>query len=185
MDKNRHMMQSLGAVLQRGRIFLLIFLICQSVAAVYAATVTGVVVRVADGDTLTLLDEKKAQHKVRLAGIDAPEKKQAFGTRAKQSLSDAAYKKYVTVEAKKKDRYGRLLGKVFHDGKDLGLLQIRQGLAWHYTAYEKDQSPEDRVAYKAAEMQARTLRQGLWVDPSPVPPWKFRRQPCRFWCKSR
>ena len=142
----------------------------------HAATITGTVVSVADGDTITVLDATKTQHKIRLTGIDAPEKAQAFGQRSKQSLSDLVYLKQVTVETDKKDRYGRNLGKVLIDGKDVNLMQIERGFAWHYKAYELDQSVVDRMVYADAEDAARASRVGLWADAKPVPPWEFRRQ---------
>jgi len=108
------------------------------------ADFTGEVVGVADGDTITVLDATKVQHKVRLTGIDAPEKKQPFGNRSKQSLSDMVFNKTVTVETDKRDRYGRELGKVLAGGQDANLEQVRAGMAWHYKAYERTQSATDR-----------------------------------------
>ena len=108
------------------------------------ADFTGNVVGIADGDTITVLDADKVQHKIRLTGIDAPEKKQPFGNRSKQSLSDMVFNKTVTVETGKRDRYGRELGKVLADGKDVNLERVRAGLAWHYKAYERTQSAADR-----------------------------------------
>ena len=151
---------------------LLAFLLATSA---HAATLTGTVVSVADGDTITVLDATKTQHKIRLTGIDAPEKAQAFGQRSKQSLSDLVYKKQVTVETDKKDRYGRNLGKVLIDGKDANLMQIEHGMAWWYRAYKKDQSASDRVLYEAAEATAKAKKVGLWADKKAVPPWLFRR----------
>ena len=89
-----------------------------------AETITGRVVGVADGDTITVLDAGKVQHKIRLAGIDAPEKKQAFGQRSKESLSELAYDKTVEVEISKRDRYGRQIGKVLVNGRDVNLVQV-------------------------------------------------------------
>ena len=108
------------------------------------ADLTGEVVGVADGDTITVLDADKVQHKVRLTGIDAPEKKQPFGNRSKQSLSDMVFNKIVTVETDKRDRYGRELGKVLAGGKDVNLEQVHAGMAWHYKAYERTQPANDR-----------------------------------------
>jgi hypothetical protein len=99
---------------------------------------------VADGDTITVLDENRHQHKIRLAGIDAPEKAQDFGQRSKQSLSDQAYRQHVMVETGKTDRYGRLVGKVLVNGQDVNLEQVRRGMAWHYKAYQREQAPADR-----------------------------------------
>jgi endonuclease YncB( thermonuclease family) len=136
--------------------------------------VTGRVVGLADGDTITVLDQQYMQHKVRFAGIDAPEKAQAFGNRAKSHLAMLVMGQPVNVEWHKKDRYGRIVGIVRVNGRDAGLEQVRAGMAWHYSAYSKEQSPEDRAAYSAAQDDARVARRGLWVDKSPQPPWDFR-----------
>ena len=138
-------------------------------------TLAGLVVGIADGDTLTLLDAEHVQHKIRLAGIDAPEKKQAFGNRSKQGLSGLVSSKKVAVEWNKVDRYGRIIGKVIIGNEDACLAQIRAGLAWHYKAYENEQSPVDRDRYARAERDARANKRGLWVELSPMPPWEFRR----------
>lgn len=151
------------------------FLVCVAVCA-GAADFSGRVVGVADGDTITVLAHPNIQHKVRLAGIDAPEKNQAFGKRSKQSLSDLVFNRQVTVLTHKSDRYGREVGKVLVDGLDANLEQIRRGMAWHYKAYEREQSAEDRALYSAAEVQARMQRSGLWRDASPEPPWEYRRR---------
>lgn len=115
------------------------------------------------------------QHKVRLAGIDAPERSQPFGQRSKQSLSDLVFSQWVTVETDKRDRYGRAVGKVLKDGVDTNLEQVKRGMAWHYKAYQREQSASDRVTYAEAEEAAREERVGLWRDAQPVPPWDFRR----------
>ncbi|MEO8787154.1 MAG: thermonuclease family protein, partial [Chitinophagaceae bacterium] len=141
-----------------------------------AETLTGQVVKIADGDTLTVLDASKQQHKIRLAGIDAPEKSQAFGTVAKQNLAALVFGRMVTVEWSKRDRFHRILGKVLLNGEDINLEQIRAGLAWHYSRYAKDQLPADRELYALAEAAARSLGAGLWHDAAPVPPWDFRRK---------
>lgn len=143
--------------------------------AAHAETITGRVVAIADGDTVTVLDEAKVQHKIRLAGIDAPEKAQAFGNRSKESLSNLAFAKFVTVETEKRDRYGREVGKVLIDGRDVNLIQLERGMAWHYKAYEREQSPGDRKLYGDAENTARAARRGLWLDAEPVPPWDYRK----------
>ena len=143
--------------------------------AASADTVTGRVVGIADGDTLTLLDEANTQHKIRLAGIDSPEKKQPFGQHCKQSLSDLAYGRTVAVEANKRDRYGRMIGKVLVGGEDANLEQIRRGCGWHYKKYMNEQRLDDRLAYNAAEDLARAARVGLWADRDPVAPWDWRK----------
>ena len=146
-----------------------------TIAAAAASPITGRVVGVSDGDTVTVLDASKRTHKIRLLGIDSPEKSQAFGERAKQSLSDLVFNKQVTVQGSKQDRYGRDLGKIVLDGQDINLEQIRRGMAWHYKQYARDQAPEDRQAYADAEAMARQNRVGLWQDSQPVPPWSYRR----------
>jgi len=143
--------------------------------SLHAAEYTGKVVSVADGDTITVLDSSKTQHKVRLAGIDAPEKAQAFGNRSRLSLALMVYQREVTIKTDKTDRYGREVGKVLHDGEDVCLAQVKKGLAWHYKAYEREQSESDRNAYAAAEDAARAAKAGLWADKEPIAPWDYRR----------
>ena len=141
----------------------------------YAGTIDGCVVSVADGDTVTVLDSDKVQHKIRLSGIDAPEKAQAFGNRSKESLSDLVFSKAVTVVTEKKDRYGRDVGKVLINGVDANLEQVQRGFAWHYKAYEREQSANDRKLYDLAENEARAAKRGLWRDPAPIAPWDWRK----------
>lgn len=138
------------------------------------ADFTGNVVGVTDGDTIIVLGTDKVQHKIRLTGIDAPEKKQPFGNRSKQNLSDMVFNKTVTVETDKRDRYGRELGKVLAGSKDANLEQVRAGMAWHYKAYERTQPATDRQAYADAENEAKAAKRGLWVDVDPTPPWEWR-----------
>jgi endonuclease YncB( thermonuclease family) len=142
----------------------------------YAAEMTGKVIRIADGDTLTVLvDCAKLDVPIRLAGIDAPEKGMPFGTVSKQSLADLAFGKQVVVEWRKKDKYGRVVGKVLVDGLDVNLEQVKRGLAWHFKEYEGEQSAEDREAYAAAEATAKAAGAGLWKDKEPTPPWAWRK----------
>ena len=141
----------------------------------YAAQLTGRVVAVADGDTITVLDSNWQQNKVRLNGIDAPEKSQPFGSRSRQHLRALVHGRDIVVKWNKRDRYGRILGKVLVGSVDVNLEQIRAGLAWHYKRYEREQSREDRETYATAELDARTAKRGLWIDPAPIPPWEFRR----------
>lgn len=141
----------------------------------FAATLTGTVVGVSDGDTITVLDATKVQHKIRLSGIDAPEKRQAFGNVSKESLSGMVFQRLVQVDYQKTDRYGRLVGKVLVNGADANLEQVKAGLAWHYKAYQKEQSPEDRLVYSRAEEGASGAQKGLWSGGQPVSPWEWRR----------
>jgi len=157
------------------RRLLTLFGLAVLIGSAWADELIGRVVGIADGDTLTVLTPDYRKERIRLSGIDAPEKRQAFGQVSKQHLSDLAYGKAISVVFRKRDRYQRILGKVFVNAADVGLDQIRSGLAWHYKKYEREQSPEDRVAYARAEEKARAERRGLWRDPKPVPPWAFRR----------
>lgn len=142
--------------------------------AAQAEQVTGRVVGVADGDTVTVLDDHKVQHKVRLAGIDAPEKGMPYGHRSKQYLSDLVFGKTVTLEGDKVDRYGRTVAKVILNGRDMNLAQIAAGMAWHYKKYDREQTANDRMLYGAEELNARAARRGLWGDPQPQAPWDWR-----------
>lgn len=135
----------------------------------------GKVLAVTDGDTITVLDAGDVQHVVRLAGIDAPEKRMPFGQRSKQNLSDLVYGRWVEVEGEKNDRYGRLVGKVLVNGRDANLAQIQAGMAWHYKEYQREQTVPDRRIYAEAESKATIAKQGLWADPNPVPPWDWRK----------
>jgi endonuclease YncB( thermonuclease family) len=137
-------------------------------ASAQQQSITGKVVGVSDGDTITVLDASNRQHKVRLEGIDAPESAQDYGSRAKQSLSDLVFGKTVTVISSKKDKYGRVLGKVTLDGKNINLEQVNRGMAWFYRYYAKELKPEDATAYEQAKAQARKERRRLWADVSPV-----------------
>lgn len=138
-----------------------------------AATFTGMVTRIIDGDTLSVLDDEKHELRVRLAGIDAPEHHQPWGGRARQNLARLAFSKRVSVEWYKTS-YNRVVGIVRVGGIDMSLAQLRAGLAWHYKKYEREQTAESRQAYAAAELEARDKRRGLWKDQEPIPPWDFR-----------
>ena len=137
--------------------------------------ITGRVVGVSDGDTITLLDGGNKQHKVRLEGIDAPESSQPFGAKSKQSLSSLVFGKTITVTSSKTDRYGRLLGKVTLEGKNVNYVQVMNGWAWFYRDYARELCTEDAKNYEQAEKMARSQRRGLWAYASPVPPWNYRK----------
>ncbi|MBI5041264.1 MAG: thermonuclease family protein [Gammaproteobacteria bacterium] len=169
------------------RITVLLVAVFSLPAAVMADQFVGRVVAVADGDTLTVLDDRYTQHRVRLSGIDAPEKKQAFGAASKKHLSDQVFGRGVLVYWSESDRYGRIIGKVIRaedgcDGSecryniDTNLEQVKAGLAWHYKAYAKQQARDDRALYSEAETEARNRGVGLWADAHPIPPWDFRRR---------
>ncbi len=143
-------------------------------AATESSRNEGRIVGVADGDTITLLDADKTQHRIRLDGIDAPERGQAFGNRSKQSLSDLAIRKDASAHCHKTDRYNRRVCVVIVDGRDVRLEQIRRGMAWHFKRYEGEQRPEAKASYAAVEIKARSERWGLWRDADPVAPWEWR-----------
>lgn len=130
--------------------------------------IAGVVVGVADGDTLTVYNGQ-AQLRIRLAEIDAPEKDQPFGHRAKQSLSQMCFKRKAVVEVRGRDRYGRVIGRVSCDGVDANAMQVSRGLAWVYESYASD-----RLLF-AFQRAARNSGVGLWADSSPVAPWEWRK----------
>lgn len=152
--------------------FATLFLLSSSIQA---ATLEGRVVGVSDGDTITILATTNTQHKIRLAGIDAPEKKQPFGNVSKKSLSDLVFGKQVAVDYSKQDRYGRFVGKVLIDGSDVNLEQVKHGFAWFYKKYQNELILDDRLDYLHAHEAAGVARVGLWVDRNPVPPWEFRK----------
>lgn len=132
-------------------------------------SISGKVVKVSDGDTITILSAGNRQVKIRFEGIDTPEKNQAFGTKAKSYLSRMVAGKMVKVSVKEKDRYGRTVGTVFVGSKNVNLEMVKAGLAWHYKFYSKD-----KTLAKAEEL-ARKAKKGLWVDKNPTAPWDFRR----------
>ena len=142
----------------------------------YAKTIEGLVVGVADGDTITVLDQQKNTYKIRLQGIDAPEKKQAFGEKSKQSLHDLVHSKQVRIEYDKEDKYGRIVGKVTMEDVDICLQQLVLGMAWHYKKYQSEQSVSDRSVYSDTELKSKSLKLGLWSDDTPMPPWEFRKK---------
>ena len=133
-------------------------------AAAFFASVIGI----SDGDTLTVLHERQPI-KIRIAEIDAPEKKQPFGTRSKQSLSDLCFGKQAEVFPEKTDRYGRTIARVKCEGQDASAHQVQTGMAWVYDRYVTDRS-----LYTLQNL-ARSGRRGLWVEMEAVPPWEWRK----------
>ncbi len=135
----------------------------------YAASFTGKLVKVLDGDTVEVLHDGKAE-RIRLAQIDCPEKGQPYGQAAKQYVLDVAALKIVTVEVETVDRYGRTVGEVFlPDGSNLNKQIVGAGYAWQYKRYSKDPACAD------LEAGARVAGLGLWHGKAPVPPWEWRR----------
>lgn len=136
-----------------------------------AAEFSGRVVAVTDGDTIGVLVANE-EYKIRLHGIDTPERKQDFGTRAKQFTSDLVFGKEVRVEVKYRDRYGREVGVVYLvDGRNLNHELVKAGMAWWYEEY----APNDETL-EQLQTEARKNRRGLWRDPHPQSPWDFRKQ---------
>ena len=139
---------------------LICFLLLLS-GCVHAEVITGKVIGVMDGDTIEVLSQGNSTRRIRLEGIDAPEKAQPFGARSKQHLSETVFGKLVEVQSNKIDKYGRTVGKVLVGCKHANLEQVRAGFAWHYKEYQKEQSPFDRSAYANAEISARNAKSGL------------------------
>jgi endonuclease YncB( thermonuclease family) len=142
----------------------------------WAVELRGVVTSVADGDTLTLQDSTGQRHRIRIGGIDAPERGQAFSQVARRSLEDLTLRRQTTADCSKTDRYERQVCKVTVGGVDVGLEQVRRGLAWHFKRYEVEQSLGDRRTYAVAEQDARAAKMGLWRQTDPVSPWVWREQ---------
>lgn len=135
----------------------------------------GRVVRIVDGDTI-VIEAEGARHKVRLAGIDVPERNQPWGEAATRELRRQVAGQGVLVDWRKKDRWKRIIGIVRLGGEDMNLHLIERGLAWHFKRYADEQDPEDRKAYADAEKAAQGARRGLWSDPQPIAPWEWRKR---------
>ena len=128
---------------------------------------SGKVVSIHDGDTITVLQNKQ-QIKVRLFGIDAPELKQPYGKKSKQFLANLIAGKVVEVEPKGKDRYKRTLGIIHHKGQDINAQMVLNGYAWAYVKYSR--------IYVDQEKTARENKRGLWQSSNPTPPWEWRKR---------
>jgi micrococcal nuclease len=131
--------------------------------------IQGKVIKIADGDTFTMIFDNDFDVRVRLNGIDCPEKSQPFSKRAKQALSDFIFGKMVVVQYKEKDRYGRVIGDVYIDGLHVNYEMVKLGLAWHFKRYSDDEE------LNSLEKDARYKRIGLWSDKKPIPPWEWRK----------
>lgn len=129
----------------------------------------GYVIKIIDGDTIHLLTEDKKTIKVRLAQIDAPERKQAFGTRSRQALANMVFRKSVRVFVTGYDKYNRAIGTIYLNNTNVNIEMVRQGMAWAYPYFVTDKEIFN------IEAEARKEKRGLWIDPSPVPPWIFRK----------
>ena len=152
----------------RKLLFLAIFIIA---LPLHAEQLTGRVVAISDGDTLTILDSSKKQIRIRLGEIDTPESRQPYGNKAKQELSDLAFGKTATVEVQAIDRYKRTVGRVYIGDVDVNAELVKRGAAWVYRKYVKDYSLFD------LEREAKLNRRGLWKLPEAerVPPWEWRK----------
>ena len=138
-------------------------------AVSWATDFTGKVMGVTDGDTITVLHNGRSE-KIRLNGIDCPEKAQAYGHKAKEAASALVFGKDVTVQTHGLDKYGRTIGAVLlPDGTNVNQKLVQDGMCWWYRKY----SPED-TTLERLETEARNAKSGLWVDPNPVPPWDWR-----------
>ena len=146
------------------------------------ADFTAKVQRVVDGDTVHVIDKAGKKFKVRLTGIDAPEKNQPYGLAATYKLTEILINKLVLLKSKPNngkpytvDRYKRVLAKIILDGRDINLSQVLTGYAWHFKRYQKQQSPSDRELYSEAEIDAKKNKLGLWGEKNPIAPWKWRK----------
>jgi len=139
--------------------------------AVLAENLSGMVVKIADGDTLTLLVAGNRQVKIRLAEIDTPESHQPYGQKAKQALAGLVFSKTITADVQTTDRYGRSVARVYAGTLDVNAELVRSGTAWVYRKYAKDPS-----LYELEE-QAREKKRGLWALPENqrIPPWEWRK----------
>lgn len=136
----------------------------------------GKIIAIQDGDTLTLLDAEQQQHRIRISGIDAPEKGQPFGHVAQVHLYGLAFGRLAIADCPKVDQYGRKVCRVWVDAVDIGLMQVKAGLAWHFKRFAQEQTEDERVVYAHAEDTARAAPIGLWQDEHPVAPWDWRLQ---------
>lgn len=152
--------------------FMALAILCISMQVFARSEINGKVIRVADGDTITVLTPDYQQYKVRLYGIDALERKMPYGRRSGQALSGMVAGKDVRVKILDTDRYGRSVGLVFKDGDDVNRQMVREGWAWVYDHYCK---AAFCMEWKIDEAQAKMNKRGLWQDPNPVEPWTWRK----------
>lgn len=130
--------------------------------------IKGKVIKITDGDTFVLLTDSKEQIKIRLHGIDAPEKKQDYGTASKNYLSNLVFKKDIIIEYKNRDRYGRRIGIAFVEGVNVNEKMLSEGMAWHFKKYDANSQ------WSVLESKAKEEKKGLWSQPNPVAPWEWR-----------
>ena len=141
------------------------------------------VVYIIDGDTVDVLDSNNQKFRIRLLGIEAPEKKQSFGYESTLYLKKRISGEFVTIISRPNnnkpytlDFYKRILGKINLNGIDINLEMVKKGMAWHYKKYKKNQPIDERQSYNKAESNAREKNIGLWVGDRILPPWKWRQQ---------
>lgn len=145
-----------------------------SISATATSATAATVLRVHDGDTLTVNDAAHGDRNIRFSGIDAPETNQPYGSASTQSLSGLVLSQTVGVVGDKIDLYGRTVAIITLNGQDINLTQIQRGLAWHYKAYASEQTTQNAALYAAAEVQARAAKLGLWAATTPIAPWDWR-----------
>lgn len=139
--------------------------------SVFAASIEGTVIKVSDGDTITVQGLNNEKIKVRFYGVDAPEKKQEYGIKSLDVLKKKIDKKRVVVDVKDKDRYGRIVGVVYHEGVNVNLYMVETGNAWWYQQYAKN----DKML-RVGQETAMNDKKGLWGEEKPLPPWEFRKK---------
>lgn len=151
------------------KMLFILFLFVSCSMTTEKGTISGKVISVADGDTMTILTADKKQIKIRMLGIDAPERGQDFGTVARQQLNNLCYGKNVIVEKKDEDQYGRVLGVVYVDGMNVNEYMVRNGLAWYYRHFVNDPRLD------SLELLARKEKVNIWRMKNPMPPYEFRK----------
>lgn len=152
------------------------FFVVFTTITVLAETVKGKIIRVIDGDTVVARTVDNRKIKIRLSGIDAPEKKQPHGIESKKFLENLIYSKIVKISITKKDRYKRFIGMVFLNKTNVNLELVKSGNAWAYRRYLKKMNKRLEEAFIKAESHSQYKKNGLWKEPSPTPPWLWRRK---------
>jgi endonuclease YncB( thermonuclease family) len=158
-----------GNIINRIVLIIIVFL---SLSNCLYSQLKGRIIGVSDGDSVSLLDEKNVVFKIRLNGIDAPEKKQDFGNASKNFIGDLIYDKFVWVRTNGLDRYGRTIGTIYLNenmiGKSVNEMSLENGMSWHYKKYDKN------ILWSNIELKAKEDKIGLWQLQNPIPPWSFR-----------
>lgn len=152
------------------KIMVLIFVFVMSLLT-FAKSITGKVVKVADGDTVTIKTDKNEKVRIRFWGIDAPEKSQEYGIKSLDVLKKKIDGKTVEVEIKDKDHYGRVVGVVYYQGENINLYMLKTGNVWQYKQFSKN-----NIEFTKAEEEAKKAKLGLWKESNPTPPWVYRRE---------